>query len=77
LSVPALSENEIVALQNAAVSGTPSTMINTEGMSNQQVSDLTRALTKIGAPSYSTDAYNIVVVSPLFQLLVNQTVGRA
>jgi hypothetical protein len=74
LSVPALSENEIVALQNAAVSGTPSTMINTEGMSNQQVSDLTRALTKIGAPSYSTDAYNIVVVSPLFQLLVNQTV---
>lgn len=74
MSVPALSENEIVALQNAAVSGTPSTMINTEGMSNQQVSDLTRALTKIGAPSYSTDAYNIVVVSPLFQLLVNQTV---
>lgn len=74
MSVPALSDNEILALQNAAVSGTPSTMINTEGMSNQQVSDLTRALTKIGAPSYSTDAYNIVVVSPLFQLLVNQTV---
>lgn len=74
MSVPAMSDNEILALQNAAVAGIPCTMVNTEGMSNQQVSDLTRALTKIGAPSYSIDAYNIVVASPLFQLLVNQTV---
>ncbi|QKY79494.1 hypothetical protein SEA_LIZZ_11 [Streptomyces phage Lizz] len=74
MSVPAMSENEILALQNAAINGTPSTTINTQNMSSQQVSDLTRALTKIGAPSYSIDAYNIVVASSLFQLLVNQTV---
>lgn len=74
MALPALSDNEVLALQTAAVAGTPATVINTENMSNQQVSDLTRALTKIGAPQHSMDAYNIVVFSPLFQLLINQDV---
>ncbi len=69
-----LTETEVVALQDAALNGTPCTMVNTEGMSTQQKDALTRSLTKIGAPSYSIDAYNIVVVSPLFQSILNQTV---
>lgn len=74
MAVPALSDNEVLALQTAAVAGTPATVVNTENMSNQQISDLTRALTKINAPQYSMDAYNIVVFSPLFQSLINQEV---
>lgn len=69
-----LTTAEVVALQNAALNGSPCTMVNTQGLSTPQKSDLSTALTKMGMSSYNIDAYNIVVVSPLLQLLVNQTV---
>lgn len=69
-----LTATEIAALQNAAVNGTPSTVISTSGMSTDQRNALTSAFSKLNMYVDQIDANRIAVNSPLLLLLVNQTV---
>lgn len=72
--MPILTTTEISALQSAAASGTPSTVVNLSGMTTDQRNALTSAFSKLGFYVDQIDANRIAVNSPLFQLLVNQTV---
>jgi hypothetical protein len=72
--MPTLTSTEVAALQNAATSGTPSTVVNTSGMSTEMRNALTSGCSKLGLYVDQIDASRISISSPLFQLLVNQTV---
>lgn len=72
--MPTLTETEIAVLQTIAVSGTPSTVVNTSGMSTAQRNALTSACSKLGFYVDQIDASRISIASPLLQLLISQTV---
>jgi len=72
--MPLLTSTEVSALQNAAAVGTPATIVNLSGMSTDMRNALTSGCSKLGLYVDQIDASRIAISSPLFQLLVNQTV---